>query len=137
MNILNECSFLDVDGIKRIEEMKNCKYVFESCIRSRDGGWCNFPAAIFWCEDAHPEGSNYFALYVDTSSGLMITNGISATEEPFDALQVGDDVIYSRYRHDYREHDGAMVDGGRDYFRHSLNGIPVKLQVLKDKLEVV
>jgi len=137
MNILNECSFLKPEGIAKVEEMYKAKYVFESCLKQTSGNWSNFPCAIFYTETPHPEGSNYFGLYRTDYGDIMITNGISATEEPFDALQVGDDVIYSRYRHDYREHNGAMVDGGRDYFRHSLNGIPVKLQVLKDKLELV
>ena len=136
MNILNECSFLKPEGIAKIEKAYNAKYVFESCIKDRDGGWCNMPVAIFYTETPHPQGSNYFGLYVNESGDFMITNGISATE-PFDALQVGDDVIYSRYRHDFREHNGYMVDGGRDYFRRSADGIPVKLCVNKDKLEIV
>ena len=136
MNIRNECSFLKPEGIAKIEDAYNAKYVFESCIKDRDGGWCNWPSAIFYTEEAHPRGSNYFGVYVDHNGDFMITNGISATE-PFDALQAGDDVIYSRYRHDFREHNGYMVDGGRDYFRRSADGIPVKLCVNKDKLEIV
>jgi hypothetical protein len=141
MNIRNECSFLKPEGIAKIEKAYNAKYVFESCIKDRDGGWCNWPSAIFYTEEAHPQGSNYFALYHERVSigrepQFMITNGISAIE-PFDALQVGDDVIYSRYRHDYREYKGYMVDGGRDYFRRSADGTPVKLCVNKDKLEIV
>jgi len=139
-NILNECSFLKPEGIAKVEEMKNAKYVFESCIKNRDGGWCNFPTAIFYCEDAHPEGSNYFGLYLTYYGDIMVTNAISAIE-PFNALQVNDDVIYSRYRHDYRTHKGAFVDGGRDYFRWGDNDFliakPVKLCVNKDKLEIV
>ena len=141
MVIHNECSFLKPEGIKIIEEKYNAKYVFESCLKLRDGGWCNFPAAIFYTEEAHPQGSNYFAIYekqltITRDPEFLITNGISATE-PFDALQIGDDVIYSRYRHDYREYKGAMVDGGRDYFKRSANyGTPVKLRVNKDKLEI-
>ena len=137
MNILNECTWLKPDGIAKVENMYNAKYVFESCLKTKNGGWCNFPVAIFYTEEAHPQGSNYFGLYCTDSGDFMITNGISATE-PFDALQVGDDIIYSRYRHDYREHKGAMVDGGRDYFKRSADrGTPVKLQVVGDHLEIV
>ena len=136
MKIHNECSFLKPEGIKFIEENYNAKYVFESCLKKKDGGWCNIPVAIFYTEEAHPEGSNYFGLYRTDFGDIMITNGISATE-PFDALQVGDDIIYSRYRHDYREYNGAMVDGGRDYFKRSSDvGTPVKLKVVKDHLEI-
>lgn len=136
MRILNECTWLKPDGIAKVENMYNAKYVFESCLKQKNG-WCNFPVAIFYTEEAHPEGSNYFGLYRTDFGDVMITNGISATE-PFDALQVGEDIIYSRYRHDYREHKGAMVDGGRDYFKRSADrGTPVKLQVVGDHLEVM
>ena len=137
MKIHNECTFFKPEGITKIEEMYNAKYVFESCLKTKDGGWSNFPVAIFYTEKAHPQGSNYMGLHVDSYNRLLVTNGISATE-PFDGLQIGDDIIYSRYRHDYREYNGAMVDGGRDYFKHSADrGVAVKLKVNKDKLEVV
>ena len=136
MNIHNECTFLKPDGIAKVENMYNAKYVFESCLKTKDGGWCNMPVAIFYTEKAHPQGSNYFGLYHTDTGEFMITDGITATE-PFNALQVGDDVIYSRYRHDYRTLGEGMVDGGRDYFKRSLHGTPVKLHVNKDKLEVV
>lgn len=134
MRILNESTWLDSKGIAKVEKMYNAKYVFETCIKTRFG-WSDIPVCIFYTEEAHPEGSNYFGLYRTDFGDIMITNGISATE-PFDALLVGEDIIYSRYRHDYREHNGAMVDGGRDYFKHNLQGTPVKLKVVKDHLEI-
>lgn len=138
MRILNECSFLKPEGIKVIEEKYKAKYVFESCLRqANDKGWHNWPVAVFYTEEAHPQGSNYFALYRDLEGQFMITNGISATAD-HDALLVGEDIVYSRYRHDYRTHKGAMVDGGRDYFKRSSDkGTPVKLHVVGDHLEVV
>ena len=55
-------------------------------------------------------------------------------------IQVGDDVYYSRYRHDYRSCGPVDIDGGRDYTKlvgdiHAAK--KVKLIVNKDKLEVV
>lgn len=136
MNIHNECTWLKPDGIAKVENMYNAKYVFESCLKTVSGDWCNFPAAIFYTETAHPEGSNYFGLYRSPlNNQLMIADGISATE-PFNAIQIGDDIIYSRYRHDYREYNDAIVDGGRDYFKHNGMGQTVILRVNKDKLEV-
>jgi hypothetical protein len=137
MKIHNESTFLKPDGIAKIENMYNAKYVFESCLKTRTGGWSNYPVAIFYTEQAHPRGSNYMGLYVDEHGRLLITDGFSATEE-FDALQIGENIIYSRYRHDYREMSGAMVDGGRDYFKRSADrGTAVKLKVVGDHLEVV
>lgn len=135
MKIHNECTFLKPDGIAKVENMYNAKYVFETCIKTKNGDWSNRPVAIFYTAVPHPEGSNYFGLYRTDFGDIMITDGISAIE-PFDALQVGDDIIYSRYRHDYRVFNGAMVDGGRDYFKHNMNGTPVKLRVNKDKLVI-
>lgn len=144
MKIHNECSFLKPDGIRKMENMYKATFVMESCIKGKHG-WANFPAAIFYTEEAHPQGSNYFALYVDHGyhrPRFMITDGISATE-PFNALQIGEDIIYSRYRHDFREYGEAYVDGGRDYMKWGTTDVNlketavVKLKVVKDKLEVV
>ena len=137
IKIHNECSFLKPDGIAKMENMYKATFVMESCIKGKNG-WCNFPAAIFYTEEKHPQGSNYFALYVD-GSRFMITDGISATE-PFKGIQVGDDVYYSHYRHHNQECGPVDIDGGRDYMKLSgdINaGKKVTLQVNKDKLEIV
>ena len=116
-NILNECSFISPVGIELIGEHYNASYVFESCIKGLNGQWTNYPTAIFYTEIPHPKGSNYFAVYQNTEGEFRITNGISATEEFISAIQIDDDIIYSRYCHDFREHHGVFVDGGRDYLR--------------------
>lgn len=138
MKIHNECTFLKPDGIAKMENMYKATFVMESCLKTKDGGWANFPAAIFYTEEAHPEGSNYFALYHD-GSRFLICNGISAIE-PFDGIQVGDDVYYSHYRHHNQECGPVDIDGGRDYVKLSgdINAAKqVTLRVNKDKLEVV
>jgi hypothetical protein len=142
MNILNQCSFLKPEGVKWIEEKYNATYVFESCLKNRDGGWANFPAAIFYTKEAHPRGSNYFALYMDETGQPMITDGISATEGHIIGVKAfNNDVIYSRYRHDYRTSpDGTVfIDGGRDYLKSGMYESDrfVNMKVIKDKLEVV
>ena len=136
MKIHNECTFLKPDGIAKMENMYKATFVMESCIKGKHG-WANFPAAIFYTEEAHPQGSNYFALY-HNGEQFMITNGITATE-PFEGIRIGDNVYYSRYRHDYRECGPVAIDGGRDYTKlvGDVNaGKIVKLKVNKDKLEV-
>lgn len=139
MKIHNECTFLKPDGIAKMENMYRATFVMESCLKTKDGGWANFPAAIFYTEEKHPRGSNYFALYVDGYNRLLLTDGISATE-PFTGVQVGDDVFYSHYRNDYRNCGPVAIDGGRDYIKLSgdiLACKQVQLKVNKDKLEVV
>jgi hypothetical protein len=144
MKIHNECTFLKPDGLAKVENMYKATFVMESCLKDKHGEWCNFPAAIFYTEEAHPQGSNYFALYFERMSitsdpRLLIMNGISATE-PFEGIQIGDNVYYSRYRHDYRECGPVAIDGGRDYTK-LVGDISVckkvTLKVNKDKLEVV
>ena len=118
MKIHNECTFLKPDGIAKVEQMYNAKYVFETCLKTRFGGWSEFPVAIFYTEEAHPQGSNYMGLYRNDFGDMMVCNGISALEE-FDALQIDEDIIYSRYRHDYGELGEASIDGGRDYVKYN------------------
>ena len=53
-------------------------------------------------------------------SKLMICNAISAVEHPiWGVVAENGDVIYSRFRHDYRwsPDKSVMIDGGRDYTR--------------------
>ncbi len=135
VQIRNECSFLKPEGIAKVEELRKCKYVYETCLRGKSGVWCNFPAAIFYSEEAHPQGSNYMALYEDDGY-FYVADGLPSVKEDFTGLLVGDEVIYSRYRHDYRMMGEAFIDGGRDYTRYE-GGKPVTLRVVKDKLEVV
>lgn len=113
------CSFLKEPMIKTIEEKFNVKYVFESCLKNVKGEWVNFPAAIFYSEQAHPDGSNYMAAYID-GEHIYVTDGQSAVNGvTYAGLEAEGEVVYSRYRHDYREgKNGAFVDGGRDYFRY-------------------
>jgi len=139
MKILTESSSITLSGIKIIENKMNAKYIFESCLKTTSGGWSNAPFAIFYTEDAHPQGSNYFGIYVDIDGKTMITNAISATE-PFQGAAIDDEIIYSRYRHDFREHRGVFIDGGRDYIRwggeRMTDAKIVNLAVVKDHLEV-
>jgi hypothetical protein len=138
MKIHNECTFLKPDGIAKVENMYKATFVMESCLKDKHGGWCNWPAAIFYTEEAHPQGSNYFALY-NNGEQFMITNGITATE-PFEGIQIGDNVYYSHYRHHAKDCGRVIIDGGRDYVKligdiHSAK--KVTLKVNKDKLEVI
>jgi hypothetical protein len=142
MKILNESTIFGEKQIAIIEEKYNAKYVFETCLRARDGGWANFPAAVFYQEEAYPGGSNYFAMYFGEDGNVYITDaGPSIIDEEFTGLEAEGEVVYSRYRHDYRAgKNGAFVDGGRDYFRYGGDKFDdyniVKFRVEKDHLEV-
>lgn len=142
MNILNECTFLTQEQIRDIEDKYAGTYVFESCLKDKDGKWLNFPAAIFYTDKAHPEGSNYFAMFI-LHGCLMIADGITAVKNVvYTGLEAEDQVVYSRYRHDFRSlKNGAYIDGGRDYFRYggdSFNDYNVvRFKVVKDRLDII
>lgn len=139
MRILTDCSFLTNKQIRKIEERYGATYVFESQLKLRSEKWSDFSSAVFYTDDPHPEGSNWFAIW-DNDGRFMISNAISAVEEPFfGALAENGDVIYSRHCRDFRESDDktVFVDGGRDRLRHDLIHEVLKLKVLRDRVVVV
>lgn len=147
MIVNTSCSFLKPENIETIEREYNAKYILESDLLGRDGYsgatfWANKPAAIFYTEEAHPKGSNYFALYFRGDT-LMITDGLpSINNVVFQGLEAEGEVEYSRYRHDFREvKNGAFVDGGRDYFKYGGDSFSdynvVKFKVVGDHLEII
>lgn len=147
MKINTDCSFISKDRIETFEKEFNAKYVLESDLKGKDKHsgatfWVNTPAAIFYTEKKHPKGSNYFALYFKGDS-LMITDGLPSIKGViFQGIEAEGEVIYSRYRHDYRAgKNGAFVDGGRDYFRYGGDNFNdyniVKFKVVEDRLEFI
>ncbi len=139
LRIVTDCSFLSPDQIRKVEKRYNAKYVFESQLKLKSEQWSDFSAAVFYAEEPHPKGSNWFGIWND-GGRLMISNAISAVEEPFfGAVAENGDVIYSRHTHDLRESEDktVFVDGGRSRFRHDLEHEIVKLRVVKDTVVLV
>jgi hypothetical protein len=137
--ILTGCSFLSNRQTAKIEQRFRAKYVFESQLKLRSDQWSDFSAAVFYTEEPHPEGSNWFGIW-ERDGRLMISNAISAVEEPFfGVLAENGDIIYSRHAHDLRESDDktVFIDGGRSHCRHDLIHEVVKLKVVRDKVVVV
>lgn len=119
--------------IAKVETKYNAKFVGQFCLKTKSGSWGEFPADVYWQEKPPVEGySNYFALIIQMGSAY-ITSGASAVEHPITAIVADDgEVIYSRYRHDYRaSKDGSVfIDGGRDYTKSSVGGRFVTLKVV-------
>jgi hypothetical protein len=139
VSILADCSFLSNRQIGKIEQRYQARYVFESQLKLRSSQWSDFSAAVFYVDEPHPEGSNWFGIWNDNGR-FMISNAISAVEEPFfGAVAENRDVIYSRHPRDFRESEDmtVFVDGGRNHFRHDLEHEIMKLKVVKDKVVVV
>jgi len=115
--------FFDEKGIKIIEDKYDAKYVGYWCTKRPSGGWNETPVDVFYVEnpDRSKGHSNYFGMFIQNNS-VMITNAESCFEEPIAGILCEDgEVLVSRYRHDYVEKDGHMIDGGRDYVRCSAN----------------
>lgn len=124
-----------------VEEQYDAKYIGQFCLKNRDGNFVNDGAFVFYQKKPHPRGSNYFAIIhrptipeLGLIGGVYITNAISVTEREWFGALVGKEVVYSAYRHDYQSHNGAIADGGADYFKSNTAGIPVKFKIQDGKI---
>ena len=110
--------------VSAVEKKYNAVYVGDFCLKNKNGGWANEPAAVFWQPTPPVEGySHYFGLLMHGST-LLITSGQSAFDDPIVGLVADNgEVVYSRYRHDFRtSSDGSVsIDGGRDYVKTTGN----------------
>ena len=150
---VNVCKGYYPLDIEKCEEKYNAKYIGDFQTKNKSGEWIEFPIAIFYCPtpDINKGHSNYLGLFMEaimTSveplefewGNLSITNGLSAVEDPFTAIEAKDgELVISCFTHDYRtSSDGSVfIDGGRDYVRSSEGGKLVKLKIVEDKFELV
>lgn len=151
MNILTASERFSPEQLAKIEAHYEATYVCETCVQSTKGVWINTSVSVFYQPDPAkvPEGgSQWFGLYfrqeflpdLDGSYKLFIVNAISAVENDIVGVKADNgDVIYSRYRHDYRHSPdkSVWIDGGRDYTRHGGMGEFVTLRIVEDKLIIV
>lgn len=151
--IITDPELFTREGIALIEKNHSATYICETCVKNKNG-WANRAVAIFYQPDPSkvPEGgSQWFGIFMqaDPEGWLdthelpgdhlrpMICNAITAVEQDITGIIADNgDIIYSRYRHDYRwsEDKSVMIDGGRDYDRHNLGGALVRLRIVKDRL---
>jgi len=116
-NIQNQPVLFSPETVKIIEKTRQAVYVCDTEFKGQH-------VAVFYGDAEHPDsGSRYFALYYTMDSGcLMITNGAFIEEQEIIGVRAENgDIIFSRFRHDYRTSDDGtvMVDGGRAYMRTS------------------
>ncbi len=119
--------------IAKVEAKYNAKFVGQFCLKDKHGNWVNNPADVYWqATPPQPGYSNYFALIVQGGT-LYITSAAIVPETIISAIQAVDgEIIYSRYRHDYRgSKDGTVfIDGGRDYTKIGSRGRLIELKVI-------
>lgn len=105
------------DGIEKICQKYNAKYMGYWCTKRAWDHWNESPVDVFYVADPdRSKGhSNYFGMFIRNGE-VYITNAESAFSETMDGVVNKDgEVIISRYRHDYRAGDTCDIDGGRDY----------------------
>lgn len=109
---------LKKEGIEKIENSRNCRYVCEWNVM-QDGKVHDEPMVIFWNDTPHPQGSNWMALF-RYNKEWYVRDGITASQLPIECM-VSDSkqVLFSKSRHDFRQSNdrSVSVDGGRDYTR--------------------
>lgn len=115
---LNPPVLFTEEQIEKIEKLRNAKYV---CATEHK----DICVEVFYGDKAHPvSGSRYFALYKAAyTNELMITDGSFIEEQEIDAVTADNgQIVYSRYRHDYRISDdkSVFIDGGRAYTKSGL-----------------
>ncbi len=122
-NIIRGSQF-DDKTLAELEKHYNAKFVCDTCLVDVKGTKGNFAASVFYTEEAHPEGSNYLALYykyaLGENLGLFVADGICVLDQIFEGIVADNgDVVYSRYRHDFvTSPDGSVsADGGQEYGR--------------------
>jgi hypothetical protein len=99
------------------------KYVADLCLKSRDGGWAQYPYSVFYIAEPRQGYSNrYFGLIYSGEEVFIVNADCVAYDTPHKTLWAGlrlpdGAVIFSQWRHDFKERDRAFVDGGQDYFK--------------------
>lgn len=129
--------------IKIPEVEKHCggKFIGDFCTEHPRGGWNEVPVAVFYQPnpDVSKGHTHYFGIFVQHNS-LYITDASSVVKEPFTGIVADNgEVIFSRYRHDYRtSSDGSVfIDGGRDYVRCNKPERLVQLQIINDEIVII
>lgn len=106
------------ETIEKIEQHYGANFIFDLCIKDKNGNWTEQPIAIFYKEnpDITKGHKNYFGIFVRNGE-TIICDATTVSEGHWNGLISDDKVYLSRFRHDYREIDGKFIDGGRDYCR--------------------
>ena len=104
-----ESHYTEKDGVP-------VKYVCTTDLKASD-----VPVDVYYRATPHPEfGNRYFGMFIDQQDRVMITNADRIDGAEFAMIEDSEgNLHYSAHRHDYKEVDGKMIDGGRAYIRSS------------------
>lgn len=116
-NIKHDPQFNTKKVIKHFEEKDNTTITY---ICTTDLSASDRPVDIFFRPTPHPEfGNRYFGMFVNRSHGGDMICAADQVEELSFAMITDNEGTYhySQSHHDYKEIDGKMIDGGREYIR--------------------
>lgn len=141
MNINNgrEDCIIGEKGIAYFENKYDATYVSDLCLKNVDGSWSESPASIFYQPNPQEGHNHYFGVFLKGKQAY-ITSGESAVSEIISGIVADDgEVIYSRYRHDFRtSKDGSVyIDGGRDYTKNNNTNKLISLIIVDGKFNVL
>ena len=91
------------------------KYVCTTA--TQEGG--DFAADIFYRETPHPVFGNYYFGLLRQYGDTLVTDADIVESFEFGMINIEGKYYYSQSHHDYKEIDGQMIDGGRQYIRSS------------------
>jgi hypothetical protein len=112
----------DRSQVRRLEA--DALYVGDFAVRSSKGLWSSIPVAVFYTPKPREGYTNhYFGAYKSQARldmpTWMICDATSVATHLWHGLEMKGEVIFSRWRHDFRcfSFGGPYVDGGADYTR--------------------
>ena len=124
--------WLSHQGVLSVEKAKNATHMGYWCAKTQSGSWGEEPIDVFYQPnpDVSKGHSHYFGLFAQF--GIMyIAKADSCFSKPILGALIEDtgEVLVSRYRHHFEARGPVFVDGGRDYFRHSVPIVEVEVSV--------
>lgn len=123
--------------VDQAEKKFNAKFIgiFQTVVSKNKAYWWSVqPISVFYQYNPPNDYSNYMGLFSDDME-MYITSAEIASTMLWNASEAKNgEIIYSRYRHDYRtSEDGtAMIDGGADYCK--MRGKHANLKIVGDEL---
>ena len=140
MYIKNTPFHIAEDGINKIEDYYNAKFMGSWCIKDKFGNWNDEPVDVFFqYEPDETKGeTNYFGVFkgydAEGKMNIYICDATSAFLEPIYGVLADDgEVLISRYRADKKEKNNHMIVGGRDFIQKSEHSKVIEVAVHGDK----
>jgi hypothetical protein len=110
-------------AMDRCASAKGGRHVVDCAFFAKDGGWTYDPVSIYYApvrpKDCKFENRYFGFQFNKKALNLTIFDADRVEEIRFTGLVVGEEFVFSRWRHDFRPstHGSVCVDGGLDYFR--------------------